>query len=80
MNLSSSTQLVDVHSMQSTNLKGNQQPRGEKKKNRNNNRKVGNNNNNNKIKEYHNNEKYNNNFGEGMKEKRKVKFPCKICK
>jgi hypothetical protein len=80
---SSSTQLVDVHSIQSINLKGKQQPRWNKNKNHNNNHKGGNNNNNNnnnKSKDDHNNDKSNNNVGEGNKEKRKVKFPCNLCK
>jgi hypothetical protein len=48
---SSPTQSSEVHSVQSTNPKGNQQPRGNKRKGRNNNRKGGNNNNNNKSKD-----------------------------
>jgi hypothetical protein len=42
--------------------------------------RVGRNNNNNKAKDDNNNDKSNNNVGEGKKEKRKVKFPCKLCK
>jgi hypothetical protein len=44
---------------------------------RNNNHKGGNNNN--KLKDNGNNEKTNNNVGKGKKERRKVKFPCKLC-
>jgi hypothetical protein len=36
--------------------------------------------NNNKYKDDTNNDRSNNNVGEGMKEKQKVKFPCKLCK
>jgi hypothetical protein len=36
--------------------------------------------NNNKAKDNTNNDRSNNNAGEGKKEKRKVKFPCKLCK
>jgi hypothetical protein len=77
---STPTQSVDVHSMQSsTNLNGNQQTRGNKRKGHGNNHKGGRKNNNNKPKENVTNEKLNNNVGEGKKERRKVKFPCKIC-
>jgi hypothetical protein len=72
---------VDVHSVQSSsNPNGNQQPGGNKRKGCGNNRKGGKNNNNNKSKDDNNNDKSNNNVGEGKKEKRKVKFPCKLCK
>jgi hypothetical protein len=75
---STPTQLADVHSVQSsTNPNGNQQPGGNKRKGRGSNRKGGKNSN--KPKDNGNNEKSNNNAGEGKKEKRKVKFPCKIC-
>jgi hypothetical protein len=75
---SNPTQSTDVHSMQSsTDPNGNQQPGGNKKKGRNNNRKGGKNNN--KPKDNGNNERMNNNVGEGKKERRKVKFPCKLC-
>jgi hypothetical protein len=75
---SNPTQLADVHSVKSsTDPNGNQQPRGNNKKGRNNNRKGGKNNN--KPKDNGNNEKTNNNVGEGKKERRKVKFPCKLC-
>jgi hypothetical protein len=71
------TQWVDVHSVQlSKNPKGDQQPDGNKRKGRKN-RKGGKNGN--KPKEKDNNGKKNDNGGEGKKEKRKVKFPCKIC-
>jgi hypothetical protein len=43
-----------------------------------NNRKGGRNNN--KTKDSANNDRSNTNVGEGKKEKRKVKFPCKLCK
>jgi hypothetical protein len=77
---STPTQSVDVHSVQSsTNPNGNQQPGGNKRKGCGNNHKGGRNNNNNKPKDNANNEKSNNNVGEGKKERRKVKFPCKIC-
>ena len=71
------TQSEDVHSVQpSSNPNGNQQP-GENKKKGHNNRKGGKNGN--KPKDNGNNEKTNNNAGEGKKERRKVKFPCKLC-
>jgi hypothetical protein len=77
---SSTTPSVDVHSVQSSsNPNGNQQPGGNKRKGRGNNHKGGKNNNN-KAKDNNNNDKSNNNVGEGKKEKRKVKFPCKLCK
>jgi hypothetical protein len=60
----------------STGPNGNQQPCGNKKKGRNNIHKGGKNNN--KPKDNGNNEKTNNNVGEGKKEMRKVKFPCKL--
>jgi hypothetical protein len=56
---------------------GNQQPGGNKNKGRNNNRKCRNNNN--KPKDNSNNEKTNNNSREGKRERRKVKFICKLC-
>jgi hypothetical protein len=49
---------------------------GNKRKGQNN-RKGGKNNN--KPKDKDNNGKHNDNVGEGKKEKRKVKFPCKLC-
>jgi hypothetical protein len=74
---SNPTQSADVHSVQSsTNPNGNQQPGGNKKKGRNN-RKGGKNGN--KPKDNNNNEKMGSNVGEGKREKRKVKFPCKLC-
>jgi hypothetical protein len=54
----------------------NKQPGGNKKKGRNN-RKGGKNGN--KPKDNGNNEKTNNNAGEGKQERRKVKFPYKLC-
>jgi hypothetical protein len=75
---STPTQLVDVHSVQlSTNLNGNQQPRGNKKKGCGNNRKGGKNSN--KPKDNVNNENLNNNVGEGKKERQKLKFPYNLC-
>jgi hypothetical protein len=75
---SNPTQSMDVHSMQSsTDPNGNQQPGRNKKKGHNNNRKGGKNTN--KPKDNGNNEKTNNNVEEGKKERRKVKFPCKLC-
>jgi hypothetical protein len=75
---SNPTQSTDVRSVQSsTSPNGRQQPGGSKKKGHNNNRRGGKNNN--KPKDNGNNEKMNNNVGEGKKERRKVKFPCKLC-
>jgi hypothetical protein len=77
---STPTQSADMHFVQSsTNPNGNQQLGGNKKKGCGNNRKAGRNNNNNKPKHNINNDRSNNNVGEGKKEKRKVKFPCKLC-
>jgi hypothetical protein len=71
------TQSVDVHSMQSSKKpNGDQQPDGNKRKGRNN-CKGGKNGN--KPKDKDNNGKQNDNVGEGKKEKRKLKFPCKLC-
>jgi hypothetical protein len=76
---STTTQSTYVHYVQSSpNLNGNQQPRGTKKKGRGNNCKGGKNNN--KVKDENNNDKSNNNDGWGKKEKRKLKFPYKLCK
>jgi hypothetical protein len=73
---STPTNLVDVHSMQSSsNLNGKQQPGPSS--NHSSNHRGGKNNN--KPKENGNNEKSNNNVGEGKKETWKVKFPCKLC-
>jgi hypothetical protein len=58
----------------SKNPNGDQQPDGNKWKGRNN-RRGGKN----KPKDKNNNGKQNDNAGEGKKEKRKVKFPCKLC-
>ena len=55
--------------------KGNQQPRRNKKKGKNNNRKGGNRNEN-----ASNNDKNGQNAGGDKQAKRKVKFPCKLCK
>jgi hypothetical protein len=75
---SNPTESTDVHSVQlSTDPNGNQQPDRNKKKGHNNNCKGGKNNN--KPKDNGNNEKTNNNVGEGKKERRKVKFPYKLC-
>jgi hypothetical protein len=75
---STPTQSTDVHYVQSsTNLNGIQQPGGNKKKGHSNNCMGGKNNN--KPKENYNNEKSNSNVGEEKKERRKVKFPCKLC-
>ena len=60
----------------SANPNGTQQLGGNKKKGRNNS-KGGKNNN--KPKDNGNNEETNNNAGESKRERRKVKFPCKIC-
>jgi len=57
----------------------NQQPRGNKRKGHGKNCKDGRNNNNNKLKDNINNDISNNNVNEGKKDKRKVKFPCKLC-
>jgi hypothetical protein len=73
---SNPTQLADVHYVQSSaNPNGNQQPGGNKKKGCNT-RKGGKNGN--KTKDNDNNEKTNDNVGEGKRERRKVKFPCKF--
>jgi hypothetical protein len=72
------TQLVDVHSVQSSNNpNGDQQLDRNKWKCRNNHK--GGKNNNNKPKDKYNNGKHNDNAREGRKDKRKVKFPCKLC-
>jgi hypothetical protein len=72
------TQSMDVHSVQSSkNPNGDQQLDGNKRKGRNN--RKGGKNNNNKPKDKDNNGKHNDNDGEGTKEKRKVKFPSKLC-
>ena len=67
------TQMVSVLSVQSSNQKGNQQPGRNKKKGKNN-RKGGNRN------ENANNENNSCNAGGDKQAKRKVKFPCKLCK
>jgi hypothetical protein len=58
------TQTSDVHSVQLTNPKGNQQTEGKKKQ---------------KNKKGKGDKKAGNNVGEGKNEKRKVNFPCKLC-
>jgi hypothetical protein len=58
------TQTSDVHSVQSTNPKGNQQTEGKRKS---------------KNKKGKGDKKVVNNVGEGKNEKRKVKFLCKLC-
>jgi hypothetical protein len=74
---STPTQSMDVHFVKSsTRPNGNQQPGRNKKKGCGNNRKGGKNSN--KPKDNVNNEKLNNNDGEGNKERKKVKFPCKL--
>ena len=74
MALSHPTQSVDVLSVQSSNVKGNQQPRRNKKKGKNN-RKGGN-----KDENGNNNNKNTNNARGDKQPKHKVKFPCKLCK
>jgi hypothetical protein len=56
--------MSNVHSVQSTNPKGNQQTKGKRKP---------------KIKKVKGDKKVANNVGEEKNEKRKVKFPCNIC-
>jgi len=71
------TQSANVHSLQSLkNPNGDQQLDGNKRKGLNN-HKGGKNGN--KPKDKDNNGKQNDNAREGKKEKRKVKFPCKLC-
>ena len=72
--LSQPTQTVSVLSVQSSNQKGNQQPEQNKKKGKNN-RKGGNRNEN-----ANTNDKNARNARGDKKSKRKVKFPCKLCK
>jgi hypothetical protein len=61
---SPTNQMLDIHSVQSTNPKGNQQPKGKRKG---------------KVKKCKGDKKDMNNFGEGKNEKRKVNFTCNIC-
>ena len=68
------TQTASVLSVQSSDQKGNQQPRRNKKKGKSN-RKGGNRNENAKT-----NDKNSCNVGGDKQSKRKVKFPCKLCK
>ena len=74
MALSQPTQSVSVLSVQSSDLKGNQQPRRNKKKGKNN-RKGGN-----KNKNANYNDKNSRNAGGDKQTKGKVKFPCNLCK
>ena len=67
------TQSANVLSVQTSNLKGNQQPRRNNKIGKNN-RKGGNKN------ENANNNDKNTNAGGDKQSKRKVNFPCKLCK
>ena len=68
-------QMTSVLSVQSSDQKGNQQPRWNRKKGKNNNRKGGNKN------ENANNNDKNSCNARGVKQaKCKVKFPCKLCK
>ena len=69
---STPTQLVDVHYLQSSNQKGNQQPTHNRKMGRNN-KKGGN------KKENPNYDKNEKTIGGDKKTKRKVKFPYKLC-
>jgi hypothetical protein len=57
------TQTLDVHSVQSTNLKATQQPDGKKKQ----------------CKKGKGDKKFTNNVGGGNTEKWKVKYPCNLC-
>ena len=68
------TQMVNVHAVQTSDQKGNQQPGRNRKKGKNN--KKGGNKNENAT----NNDKNNKNAGGDKQNKRKVKFPCKLCK
>ena len=72
--LSQPTQMVSVLSVQSLDQKGNQQPRRNKKKGKNN-HKGGN-----KNENANSNHKNAWNVGGDKQPKRKVKFPCKLCK
>ena len=69
-------QTTNVHVVQASNQKGNQQPRRNRKKGKNNNNKKGGY----KNENANNNDKNNKNAGGDKKTKRKVKFPCKLCK
>ena len=69
------TQTANVLSVQSLDQKGNQQPKRNRKKGKNNNRKGGNRNEN-----ASNNDKNDQNAGGDKQAKRKVNFPCKLCK
>ena len=66
--------MASVISVQSSDQKGNQQPKRNKRKGKNN-RKGGNRNEN-----ANNNDKNAHNAGGDKQSKRKVKFPCKLCK
>ena len=68
-------QTANVLAVQSSDQKGNQQPGRNRKKGKNNNKKGGN-----KNENANNNDKNNKNAGGDKQNKRKVKFPCKLCK
>ena len=74
MTSSHPNQMADVHSLQSLNQKGNQQPERNKKKGKNNHRGG------NKNENANFNDKNPRNAGGDKQSKRKVKFPCKLCK
>jgi hypothetical protein len=65
----STIQSLYVHFVQSTSLKGTQQPRGKNNKGKDKKGVVNNN----------KNEKYHVNVGRAKKEKKKVKLPCNLC-
>ena len=67
---------MNVLAIQSSNQKGNQQPRRNRKRGKNNNNKKGGYKNENS----NNNDKNGKNAGGDKQNKRKVKFPCKLCK
>ena len=69
-------QMENVLAVQSSDQKGNQQPRRNRKKGKNNNNKKGGN----KNENANNNDKNNKNAGGDKQNKHKVKFPCKLCK
>ena len=74
MALSQPTQMASVLSVQSSDQKGNSQPRRNKKKGKNNCRGG------NKNENSNSNDKNSYNDGGDKQSKRKVKFPCKLCK
>ena len=69
-------QTTNVLAVQSSDQKGNQQPWQNRKKGKNNNNKKGGN----KNENANNNDKNGKNAGGDKQNKRKVKFPCKLCK